>query len=159
MKLDKATVMLKIVLALGAIALGLVLLGGVPGYMSHVIHVRPSLRGWDFWMKAYATLISLPVWAVIVILWMVFDTLPKNEAFTMVNVTRFRWIARLAVVDLVLVGVLGAFLVISGVTPAFLMMCVLLAVCGGLVVTIVFQVLAGLLQNAVQLKQDSDMTI
>ena len=159
MKLSKATIWLKGVLVFSAIALGLVVFGGVPGYMRHVIHVRPDLSVWDYWMRGYGLLVALPVWATMVLLWKVFDTLPDNHAFSMENARRFQWIYQLAGIDLALVVALGTFLVVSGVTPAFITGSLLITVFVGIVAIIVFYVLAGLVRNAAELKQDSDMTI
>ncbi len=159
MKLSRATILLKAVLVLSAIVLGFVVFGGVPAFMQHVTDVRPDLAGWDYIMRAYGLLLALPVWAVMVLLWLVFDTVPKNESFCMANVNRFRLIARLAAGDLILVLALGLFLVISGATPPFIMMCLTGATYLGIVAIIVFYVLAGLLQNAVAIKQDNELTI
>jgi hypothetical protein len=159
MKLTRATILLKAVLVLSAILLGFVVFGGVPGFMQHVIDTRPDLAGWDYPMRGYGLLMALPVWAVMGLLWQVFDTVLKNDSFCAANVKRFRQIAWLAVGDLALAVALGAFLVISAVSPPFIMMWLMVAVYTGIVAVIVFYVLAGLLQNAVALKQDSDMTI
>ncbi len=159
MKLTRATLLLKAVLVCSAVLLAFVAFGGVPAYMSHIIYVRPSLAVWDYWMRAYGLLMALPVWAVMVLLWRVFDTLPKSNAFCMDNVRRFRGMVKLTLADLALATALGAFLIISGVTPAFIMMWLMVALYGGVIVGIVFNVLAGLLQNAVEIKQDNDMTI
>lgn len=159
MKLSRATILLKAVLVLSAIVLGLVVFGGVPAFMQHVTEVRPDLAGWDYIMRGYGLLMALPVWAVMGILWLVFDTIPKNESFCTGNVNRFRLIMWLAAGDLVLALALGLFLAISGVTPPFIMMCLTGATYLGIVAVIVFYVLAGLLQNAVAIKQDNDMTI
>ena len=159
MKLSKATLMLKLVLALGAAAVAFVTFAGVPAYMGHVIHVRPDLAVWKFWMEAYGVLIALPVWAVIVILWFVFDTLPRNEAFTRRNQQRFRWITRLAGADTAIVAALWVFLIASGVTPPFIAMSMSLTLAAGVVAVIVFYVLGGLVGYAADLKQDSELTI
>ena len=159
MKLTRATLLLKAVLVLSAIVLALAVFGGVPAFMQHVIHVIPSLAVWDYIMRGYGLLIALPVWAVMVLLWLVFDTIPKSEPFCMANVKRFRQIVWLAVGDLGLALALGMFLIISGVTPPFIMLCLTGATFLGIIATIVFYVLAGLLQNAVAIKQDNDMTI
>ena len=50
MKLSKATLMLKLVLVFSAIAVAFVAFAAVPAYMSHVIHVRPDLAVWRFWI-------------------------------------------------------------------------------------------------------------
>lgn len=159
MKLSRATILLKAVLVLSAIVLGFVVFGGVPAFMRHVADVRPDLAGWDYIMRGYGLLMALPVWAVMGILWLVFDTIPKNEPFCTGNVRRFRLIVWLAAGDLVLALALGLFLAISGVTPPFIMMCLTGAAYLGTVAIVVFYVLAGLLQNAVAIKQDNDMTI
>ncbi|MEA4997850.1 MAG: DUF2975 domain-containing protein [Candidatus Limiplasma sp.] len=159
MKLTHATVLLKAVLVLSFLLLALVVFGGVPAYMAHIIQVRPDVAGWDYWMRAYALVVALPVWAVMALLWRTFDTIPRNNAFCLDNVKRFRRIALLAAADLVPVVGLGVLLVALGVTPPFIMMALMAATYGGVIVAIVFHVLAGLLQNAVVLKQDSDMTI
>ena len=159
MKLSKATILLKAVLVFSAIALGLVVFSGVPGYMQHVVHERPDLAGWDYPMRGYGLLLALPVWAVMVLLLQVFDTIPKNAPFCTENAQRFHKVSRLAEIDLGLVLVLGTFLVINGVTPAFIMGSLMLATFAGIVAAVVFHVLAGLVRNAAELKQDSDMTI
>ena len=159
MKLKRATNLLKAVLMFGTIAVGLVALVGVPAFMEHVIHVRPSLAMWEPIMNGYAILIALPVWVAIVLLWQVFDTIPNSMAFSLSNMRRFRQIMWLATGDLGLVVVLWVFLIISGATPAFIMMSMLLTTLVGIVAVIVFYVLAGLVQNAAELKQDSDLTI
>ena len=159
MKLTKATVLLKAVLALSAAVLGYVAFWGVPAFMQHVVHVRPDLAGWDYVMRGYGLLMALPVWAVMVLLWMVFDTIPRNNPFCEGNVRRFRLIMWLAAGDLALVLALGLFLILSGVITMFLMSFLIGATYLGIVAVIVFYVLAGLLQNAVALKQDNDMTI
>ena len=159
MKLSRATILLKAVLVLSALVLGYVVFAGVPAFMQHVVDVRPDLAGWDYIMRGYGLLMALPVWAVMVILWLVFDTIPKNDSFCAVNVNRFRLIMWLAVADLVLALALGLFLTISGVTPPFIMMCLTGATYLGIVAIIVFYVLAGLLQNAVAIKQDNELTI
>lgn len=159
MKLTRATVLLKIVLVLSAVVLALVVFGGVPAFMQHAIAFRPDVAGWDYVMRGYALLIALPVWAVMVLLWQAFDTIVKNDSFCAANVKRFRLIMWLALGDLGLVVLLWLFLIISNVLPPFIVMCLMGATYLGIVVSIVFYVLAGLLQNAVALKQDNDMTI
>jgi len=54
---------------------------------------------------------------------------------------------------------LAAFLLISGVIPAFILLCLIAAVYIGAVAVIVFLVLGALVRNAAQLKQDSELTI
>ena len=159
MKLSTASVLLKIVLVISTIAVAFVVFWCVPVYMRHVIDVRPDLAGWDYWMRAYALLVGLPVWAAIAILWRIFDTIPKNDAFSAENARRFQWITRLAEGDLCIVGAFAAFLVISGVTPPFLIMTFGGAIFAGIAAAIVFHVLGGLVRNAAEFKQDSDMTI
>ena len=159
MKLKRATNLLKAVLVFGIIAVGLVAFVGVPAFMKHVIHVRPALAVWESIMNGYAILIALPVWVAIVLLWQVFDTIPNSMAFSLPNMRRFRQIMWLATGDLGLVVVLWVFLIISEATPPFIMMSMLLATLVGIVAVIVFYVLAGLVQNAAELKQDSDLTI
>jgi hypothetical protein len=159
MKLTRATVLLKIVLALSALVLALVAFVGVPAFMQHAISFRPDIAGWDYVMRAYALLMALPVWAAMVLLWRVFDTVSKSEAFCAANVKRFRLIMWLAAGDLVLVAILWLFLLISNVLPPFIFMCLTGATYLGIVAVIVFYVLAGLLQNAVAIQQDNDMTI
>ena len=44
-------------------------------------------------MRAYALVVALPVWAVMALLWRTFDTIPRNNAFCLDNVKRFRRIA------------------------------------------------------------------
>lgn len=158
-KLSKATVWLKGVLALSALVLGWATFVGVPAFMQHVTDVRPDLAGWDYVMRGYGLLMALPVWAVMALLWRVLDTIPRNEPFCAENVKRFRLVARLAVADLALALALALFLVISGVLPPFLVLCLTGALYLGVVAAIVFHVLAGLLQNAVALRQDSELTI
>ena len=104
-------------------------------------------------------MIALPVWAVIVLLWFIFDTLPQNKAFSTLNQRRFLWITRLAATDTAIVAALWTFLIISGVTPAFIAMSMSMTICVGIVSIIVFHVLGGLVGYAADLKQDSDMTI
>ena len=159
MKLSKATILLKAVLAVSAVLLGLVIFGGVPAYMQHVIHVKPELAVWDYWMRAYATLLALPVWAVMVLLWRTFDTIPKNAPFCVENARRFFRIAQLAAADLVLVLALWMFLYFGGALPAFIAVWLLCATYVGIVAAIVFYVLGGLVRKAAELKQDNDMTI
>jgi len=159
MKLSTASVLLKLVLGFSAIVIALVVFWCVPFYMQHVIDVRPDLAGWDYWMRAYALLVAVPVWVTIVLLWKVFGTIPKSDAFSQENARRFQWIAWLAEGDLCLVGGFALFLLISGVTPPFLVMCFGGAIFAGIVAAMVFHVLAGLVRNAAELKQDSDMTI
>lgn len=159
MKLSTASVLLKIVLVISAIVVALVVFWCVPFYMRHVIDVRPDLGGWDFWMRAYALLVASPVWVTIVLLWKVFGTIPQSDAFSQMNARRFQWIAWLAEGDLCLVGGFALFLLISGVIAPFLVMCFGGALFGGIAAAIVFHVLAGLVRNAAELKQDSDMTI
>ncbi len=159
MKLTKATILLKAVLAVSAVLLGLVLFGGVPAYLQHVIHIRPSLAAWDYWMRAYATLIALPVWGVMVLLWRAFDTIPKNTAFCVENARRFIRIAQLAVADLVLVVALWIFLYFGCALPAFIAIWLMCATYVGIVAAIVFYVLGGLVRKAAELRQDNDMTI
>lgn len=159
MKLSKATIWLKGVLVLSALVLGWATFVGVPAFMQHVVDVRPDLAGWDYVMRGYGLLMALPVWAVMALLWRVFDTIPGNESFCAENVKRFRLIARLAIADLALAVALALFLIISGVLPPFIVMCLGGAIYLGVVAVIVFHVLAGLLQNAVALRQDSELTI
>lgn len=159
MKLTKATLLLKAVLIFSAVCLAGAVFGCVPAYMSHIIQARPNLSVWDFWMKAYAFLIALPVWATIVLLWQIFDTIPKNDSFTLDNARRFQWISRLAEGDLCLVAALGLFLVISGVIPALIAACLMATIFGGIVASVVFHVLGGLVRNAAEIKQDNEMTI
>jgi len=102
---------------------------------------------------------SLPVLAAIFLLWRVFSTLPQGNAFSADNVRRFKIIARLAAADLALVLALAAFLIITGVLPAFILLSLIAAVYVGVVAIIVFQVLAGLVHNAVELRRDNELTI
>lgn len=159
MKLSKATLWLKAVLALSALVLGWATFVGVPAFMRHVVDVRPDLAGWDYVMRGYGLLMALPVWAVMAVLWKVFDTIPSNESFCAENVKRFQLIVKITVADLGLAAALALFLAISGVVSPFLIMCLCGAIYLGVVVIIVFHVLAGLLQNAVALRQDSELTI
>lgn len=159
MKTKTASWLLKIVLAFSALAVLSVVCWGVPQYMAHVVYVRPSLSPWVFPMEAYAGVMALPVLAAIVLLWRVFETIPKNEAFSMQNAKRFRTIAWLAVGDLLLVLLLAVFLIVSGVIPAFILMCLSAAVYIGIVAAIVFYVLAALVRNAAEIKQDNELTI
>ena len=159
MKLSKATLWLKGVLGFSAVMLALVVFGGIPGYLRHVFYVRPDLIGWDYWMRGYGLLLALPVWAALALLWRVFDTIPQNNGFTFDNVRRFVRMRQLAATDLALVALLGVFLISNGITPPFLMGSLMLALFVGIVAAIVFHVLAGLVRNAAELKQDSDMTI
>ena len=158
-KLTKATVWLKGVLVFSAVMLALVVFVGVPGYMRHVIYVRPDLSVWNLWMCGYGLLIAVPVWITMGLLWKVFDTLPGGNAFCMDNAIRFRRIAQLAGLDLGLVGILGAFLLINGITPVFIAGMLMMTIYGGIVAVIVFLVLSGLVKNASELKNDSDLTI
>ncbi|MEA4929369.1 MAG: DUF2975 domain-containing protein [Candidatus Limiplasma sp.] len=159
MKLSKATLLLKAVLIFCAIALALVAFGAVPAYMQHVIHVRPDLAGWDYWMRALGLLIALPVWGTMVLLWQIFDTIPKNNPFIEANAKRFAQISRLAEFDLCIVGGFWLFLIIAGVTPPFLVVCFSGALFGGVVAAVVFHVLGGLVCTAAELRQDSELTI
>jgi len=159
MKPTTAAVLLKTVLAVSALAILLVACWGVPQYMEHVTYVRPSLSPWVIPMIAYGCLIAIPVLLAIGLLWRVFGTIPENGAFSMANARRFRIIAWLAAGDLALVLALAAFLLISGVIPAFILLCLIAAVYIGAVAVIVFLVLGALVRNAAQLKQDSELTI
>ncbi len=159
MKTTTATVLLKIVLVLSALAILFVVCWGVPRYMGHVTYVRPSLGVWALPMDLYAAAMAVPVLVAIVLLWRVFDTLPKNEAFSLPNARRFRLIGRLALGDLGLVLILAAFLIISGVIPAFILLCLLGATYVGVVAAIVFHVLAALVGRAAEIEQDNELTI
>lgn len=159
MKLTKATILLKAVLVFSAIALAGVVFGCVPAYMQHVIHVRPDLAGWDYWMRAYGFLIAAPVWVTMVLLWQIFDTIPKNNSFTADNAKRFQLISWMAEGDLCVVGAFALFLVLAGVTPPFLVVCFSGTLFAGIIAAVVFHVLGGLVRNAAEIKQDNDMTI
>ncbi len=159
MKTGTASILLKVVLAFCAVALLLVVVGGVPGYMSHVTYVRPDLSGWALPMELYGGLISLPVFAAIAQLWMVFGTIAENNAFCAENAKRFMRIERLAIADLGLVAILWGFLLIVGVTPPFILLCLSGATFVGGVAIIVFRVLAALVQNATSLRQENELTI
>jgi len=159
MKSTTAVKMLKTVLLISALVILFLACWGVPGFMGHVTYVRPSLSPWVAPMIVYGALIALPVLAAIALLWKVFGTLTNNEAFSLANARRFRQIAWLAAADLVLVLILAAFLIISGVIPAFILLCILAAVYIGVVAVIVFLVLSALVKNAAELKQDSELTI
>ena len=71
----------------------------------------------------------------------------------------FLWITWVAATDTAIVAALWTFLIISGVTPAFIAMSMSMTICVGIVSIIVFHVLGGLVGYAADLKQDSDMTI
>lgn len=159
MKTTTATLLLKIVLVLSALAILFVAGWGVPRYMGHVTYVRPDLGVWALPMDLYGAVLAVPVLIAIVLLWRVFDTLPENEAFSLPNARRFRLIGRLALGDLALVLILAVFLIISGVMPAFILMCLLGATYVGVVAAIVFHVLAALVGRAAQLEQDNELTI
>ena len=159
MKLTTASILLKVVLVVSALVLGAVAFWFVPMYMAHVIQVRPDLAAWDYWMRGYALLVALPVWAVMVLLWRVFGSIPHNNAFSHGNAQAFQWIAWLADFDLALVGGFFIFLCIAGVTPGFLVISFGGAIYMGIVAAIVFHVLSALVRNAAELKQDQDMTI
>ncbi len=159
MKSSSASSLLKIVLAVSAAALLFVVFWCFPAYMRHVVFVRPDLAGWAFPMEAYIGLMSIPVFACIVLLWQVFGTLSGDNAFSMENAKRFTVMKRLAIVDLGLAALLAAFLLICGVTAAFIAMCLTAIFYVGVVSIIVFHVLAGLVRNAAEIKQDHELTI
>lgn len=159
MKSKTASCLLQTVLAFSALAILLIVCWGVPQYMTHIVHVRPSLSPWVFPMEAYAGLMALPVLSAIALLWKVFGTIPKNESFSMKNAGRFQTIARLAAADLLLVLLLAAFLIVSQVIPAFILICLIAAVYIGIVASIVFHVLAALVRNAAEIKLDNELTI
>lgn len=159
MKTKTASWLLKIVLAFSTLAVLAVVGWGVPQYMAHVVHVRPSLSPWVFPMEAYAWLMAIPVLAAIALLWLVFGTIQENEAFSLENARRFQKIAWLAVGDLMLALLLAVFLILSHVIPAFIAMCLTAAVFIGVVAAIVFHVLAALVRNAAEIKQDNELTI
>jgi hypothetical protein len=159
MKSTTATWLLKAVLVISTLAILFVACWGVPRFMGHVTYVRPELWPWVLPMDAYAGLIAIPVLITIVLLWRVFDTIPRNEAFSPANAIRFQRIALLATADLVLVLALAAFLLISGVIAPFLVISLMAAVYIGVVALIVFNVLAALVRNAAEIKQDNELTI
>ena len=66
---------------------------------------------------------------------------------------------RLAIADLGLVAILWGFLLIVGITPPFILLCLSGAVFVGGVAIIVFRVLAALVQNAASLRQENELTI
>jgi len=159
MKPATAKFLLRAVLIVSAAVILSIVFYGVPQFMAHVTHVRPSLQPWAIPMEAYGAALAAPILTVIVMLWRMFDTLAGDSAFTLENVRRYRRMAWLALVDLALVVALAVFLIISGVMPAFIAVCLLAAAYIDTVGTIVFFVLGGLLHNAVELKQDHDLTI
>ncbi len=159
MKPQTASVLLKVVLVISTIAILSIVFWGVPQYMAHVVYVRPSLSIWVWPMQLYAGLLATPVFVAIVMLWKVFTTVSTGEAFSAPNVIRFERIKWLATGDLLLVLILAAFLIITGVIPAFILLCLLAAVYIGVVAIIVFHVLGALVRNAAQIKQENDLTI
>ncbi len=159
MKPNTASVLLKAVLIISTIAILSIVFWGVPQYMQHVVYVRPSLSVWIWPMQLYAGLLTVPVLLAITLLWRVFTTVATGEAFSMLNAIRFERIKWLAAGDLLLVLILAAFLILSGVIPAFILLCLLAAIYIGVVAVIVFHVLGALVRNAAQIKQENELTI
>ena len=159
MKPTTATFLLRTVLIVSALFILSTVFYGVPLFMAHVTDVRPALAPWVFPMEAYAGLLAAPILAAIVILWRMFDTLTRNCAFSVDNARRYRLMAWLALIDLVLVVALAVFLFFSSALPGFIACCLLVAGYIDTVGTIVFFVLGGLVQNAAEMKQDQDLTI
>lgn len=160
MKTGTASILLKAVfLIFCAVVLLLVVLGGVPGYMSHVTNVRPDLSGWALPMELYGA--DFPAGlcgdrAVMDGVWY-----HRGEQCVLRGERPAVYADRASGHSGPRPGlaVLWGFLLIVGIMPGFILLCLSGATFVGSVAIIVFRVLAALVQNAASLRQENELTI
>ena len=102
---------------------------------------------------------AIPCYAALVVAWKVADSLAAERPFVPENATRFRAIARLAYFDSALFLVGNIVYTFLNMTHPGILLMALGVVFVGAAIGVVCQGLAGLVDNAADLQQQSDLTI
>jgi len=161
MKKTTMTRLLHALLIVAAVLAGLFFFAWLP-MMGKEMAVADPEFAWAYWpCLIWAWVFALPIFAAIYPAWLVFSSISAPEgAFTRLNARCLRAIAILAFADavifpagMVIVGMMGAGSAPLAVllTPAVMFLCV--------AVGIAALVLSHLVDDAAEMKEDSDLTI
>lgn len=102
---------------------------------------------------------SLPFWAALVLGWRISDDMGRNNSFCQANARRLKWVCWLALVEAAIY--LGAFvaLLVTAIGSPGIMFLLLFTILAGLVVAVIAAILSHLVDKAVALQQESDLTV
>jgi hypothetical protein len=162
MKKKTMTVLLRAALVIGAALLAAVFFWAVPSYGQYMAKVAAPEFAYAYWpCLIWAWCFAVPIFIALIPAWKVFGSISApGGAFTRANVKSLRLIAILAFVDAVIfpvgmiaVGSMGAGspgLVVL-VTPSVMFACA--------AVGLAALVLSRLVEEAVEIKEENDLTI
>lgn len=154
------SILLKLVVIFAFAGFILVGIGPVRWFAASVVRIEPLLADKETIAAIYVNMGFVPVYVSLVLAWLVFDSIGRENAFTYANAKRLDIAAMMAIVDIVMV-IVAAVAVQSwnlGGTP-LLPMCTIGLTFLGLAAAIVCFSLARLVGEAARLKQEVDLTI
>lgn len=133
----------------------------VPAHMRFLQRFVPAVGPLFVGIVAYINLAFAPVYLCLALAWRVFTTVGKDEAFCAGNVGRFKTAALLALVDVALVVAFAVFIALRlpVLMDTLLLISTLCLVFVGFSAAIVCFAAATLLSQAVELKQELDLTV
>ena len=131
----------------------------VPGYGQSLIRRYPEFSDWFTpWMIVIA-ITAIPIYIALWFAWKIADNIGKDNSFSYENADALRWIARLAVIDVVYFFIANIVMMFLGMNHPGVVLLSFAVDFAGIAAAVCFAALSHLVLKAAKIKEENDLTI
>lgn len=131
----------------------------VPGYGKSLIGRYPEFSSWYMPWMIVILVTAVPIYIALFYAWRIADNIGKDNSFSYVNADALRWIARLAVADVVYFFAANIVMMFLGMNHPGVLLLSFVVDFAGVAAAVCFAALSHLVLKAAKIKEENDLTI